>query len=189
VGVNLELLQRLGTAVQTYDVEQLRRLAADTHYALAAAFLFDARKRLLDYLVEMHAQFMTDMPREARNAWEKEHRQVRARLRRGVTSLRELAETVLALEASPESPMTALLAQLNPHEIAEAVHDCVQFERLERHGLLDKLHRKYPNFRRYVRSFIDLPFAAEPGSEGIGLPGETEKFWALASSSWRTEGS
>lgn len=167
VGVNLELLQRLGTAVQTYDVEQLRRFAADKRYALAAAFLFDARKRLLDYLVEMHAQFMTDMQREARNAWEKEHRQVRVRLRRGVTSLRELAETVLALEASPESPMAALLAQINPHEIAEAVNDCVQFERLERHGLLDKLHRKYPNFRRYFRSFVDLPFAAEPGSEGI----------------------
>ena len=78
-GVSPALLQRLSTAVRTYDVEQLRRFAADKRYALAAAFLFDARKRLLDYLVEMHAQFMTEMQREARNAWEQEHRQVRAR--------------------------------------------------------------------------------------------------------------
>ena len=166
-GVSPELLQRLSTAVQTYDVPQLRRFAAEKRYALAAAFLFDAKKRLLDYLVDMHAQFMTEMQREARNAWEKEHRQVRARLRRGVTALRELAETVLELEASPESPMATLLEQINTREIAEAVTDCLQFERLERHGLLDKLHGKYPNFRRYFRSFVDLPFVAEPGSEGI----------------------
>ena len=62
----------------------------------------------------MHAQFMTDMQREAHNAWEEEHRQVRKRLRRGITSLRELAETVLALKASPEAPLSTLLDRLNP---------------------------------------------------------------------------
>ena len=165
--VSPELLQRLSTAVQTYDAQQVRQFAPEKRHALAAAFLFDARKRLLDYLVEMHAQFMTEMHREARNAWEKEHRQARPRVRRGVTVLRTLAETVLAMVPSPEAPLATLLAQINPAEIAEAVKDCVQFEQLERHGLLHILHGKYPNFRRYFRSFVDLPFAAEPGSEGL----------------------
>src|SRR5882724_5634603 len=49
-GVSPELLERLSTAVRTYDVEQHRRFAADQRYALAAAFLFDTRKRLLDFL-------------------------------------------------------------------------------------------------------------------------------------------
>jgi hypothetical protein len=134
---------------------------------LAAACLFDARKRLLDYLVEMHAQFMTAMQREARNAWEQEHRQARPRVRRGVTVLRELAETILAMVPAPDAPLATLLAQINPHEIADAVKDCVECERLERHGLLDTLHGKYPNFRRYFRAVVDLPFAAEPGSEDL----------------------
>jgi hypothetical protein len=107
-GVSPELLQRLSTSVRTYDVEQLRRFPADKRYALAAAFLDDARKRLLDSLVEMHAQFMTEMQREARHTWEEEHRQVRQRLHRGVTSLRELAETVLALRTSPDAPLSSL---------------------------------------------------------------------------------
>jgi TnpA family transposase len=165
--VSPELLQRLSTAVQTYDVQQLQAFASDKRHALAAAFLFDARKRLLDYLVEMHAQFMTEMQREARHAWEQAHRQARPRVRRGVTALRALAETVLALVPSPDAPLATLLAQINPHEIAAAVKDCAEFERLERHGLLDTLHGKYPNFRRYFRAFVDLPFAAEPGSEGL----------------------
>ena len=66
--VSPELLQRLSTAVQTYDAQQLQQFVPDKRHALAAAFLFEARKRLLDYLVEMHAQFMTEMQREARNA-------------------------------------------------------------------------------------------------------------------------
>ena len=92
-GVSPELFQRLSTAVQTYDTQQLTEFAPEKRHALAAALLFDARQQLLDYLVEMHAQFMTAMQREARNAWEQEHRQARPRVRRGVTVLRELAET------------------------------------------------------------------------------------------------
>jgi Domain of unknown function (DUF4158) len=167
VGVSPALVERLSTAVRTYDAQQLKTFEANKRYALAAAFLYDTRKRLLDYLVEMHAQFMTEMQREAHNAWEEEHRQVRKRLRRGIPSLRELAETVLALKASPEAPLSTLLDRLNPHELSRAVEDCVAFERLERHGLLDKLSGKYANFRRYFRFFVDLPFVAEAGSETL----------------------
>jgi len=165
VSVGPALLERLSTAVQTYDAQQLKAFEDNKRYALAAAFLYDTRKRLFDYLVEMHAQFMTEMQRESRNAWEKQHRQVRKRLHRGVTSLRELAETVLALRASPQVPLSTLLEQIDPERLEGAVKDSVEFERLERHGLLDKLHGKYSNFRRYFRSFVDLPFAAESGSE------------------------
>jgi uncharacterized protein DUF4158 len=167
VGMAPALLERLSTAVRTYDAQQLKAFEATKRYALAAAFLYDTRKRLLDSLVEMHAQFMTEMQREARNTWEKEHRQVRKRLHRGVTSLRELAETVLALQTSPEAPLSMLLDHIDPKRLEGAVEDCVQFERLERHGLLDKLHGKYANFRRSFRSFVDLPFAAESGSESM----------------------
>lgn len=165
--MSAELLGRLSTAASTYDVEQLRRFQADKRYALASAFLGDARKRLLDWLVEMHAQFMTEMQRESRNAWEKDYRQVRKRLHRGITSLRELAETVLTLSASPQEPLSTLLEHIDPERLEGAVKDTIEFERLERHGLLDKLHGKYSNFRRYFRSFVDLPFAAEPGSESM----------------------
>jgi hypothetical protein len=153
--------------VRTYDAQQLKAFDAPTRYALAAAFLYDTRKRLLDYLVEMHAQCMPEMQREARNTWEKEHRQVRKRLHQGVTSLRELAEMVLALRTSPEALLSTRLDHIDPKRIEGAVEDCVKFERLERHGLLDKLHGKSANFRRDFRSFVELPFAAESGSESM----------------------
>jgi hypothetical protein len=74
---------------------------------------------------------------------------------------------VLALRTSLEAPLSTLLDQIDPPRIAGAVEDCVKFERLEQHGLLDKLHRKYANLRRSFRSFVDLPFAAASGSESM----------------------
>ena len=167
VGVGPALRERLSTAVRTYAAQPLKAFEPHKRYALAAVFLYETRKRLLDYLVEMHAQFMTEMQREARNTWAKEHRQVRKHLHRGVASLREWAETVLALRTSPEAPLSTLLDHIDPHRMAGAVADCVKFERLERHGLLDKLHGKYANLRRYFRSFVDRPFATEAGSASM----------------------
>jgi TnpA family transposase len=166
-GVSSDLLQRLSTATQTYDAWQLKRFEADKRYAMAAAFLADTRQRLLDYLVELHAQFMTTMHREARHTWEQEYRQMRARVRRGVTMLRELAETVLDVGTAPETSIATVFERHPPQTIMEAVHDCVRFEHLERDGVLDQLLRKYPNFHRYFRRLVTLPFAGEPGSAAL----------------------
>jgi hypothetical protein len=157
----------LSTATRTYDAWQLKRFEADKRYTLAAAFLADARQRLLDYVVEMHAQFMTEMAREARHAWEQEYRRMRPRMRCGVTALRDLAETVLDVGLIPETAIATVLKRHPPPRIMEAVHDCVRFEHLERYGVLEQLLRKYPNFHRYFRRLITLPFAGEPGSEPL----------------------
>ena len=166
-GVSPELLQRLSTATRTYDAWQLKRFEADKRYALAAAFLADAKQQLLDSVIEMHAQFMTEMHREARHAWEEEYRQMRAKVRRGVTTLRELAETVLDLGSALETPLATVLTRHPPRTVKEAVDDCLRFEHLERYGVLEQLLRKYPNFHRYFRRFITLPFVGEPGSEPL----------------------
>lgn len=47
-----------------------------------------------------------------------------------------LEQLHLALKASPEVPMSTLLDHIDPNRIAGAIEDCVEFERLERHGLL-----------------------------------------------------
>jgi len=63
--VNPKLLRKLAAVVRTYDVWRLKRFDPDKKYALALSFLWDAKKSLLDFLVEMHAQFMTEMERSA----------------------------------------------------------------------------------------------------------------------------
>ena len=166
-GVGPELLRRLSEAVSTFDVWQLRRFNDDKRYALAAAFLYETRRQLLDYLVEMHAQFMTETMRRSRNEYEKQHQALRKRVRVGVTTLRSLGELMLSLGAEEDMTTGELLSRFDADRLAEAVAVCAEFEHLERYGFLDLLHGKYPNFRKYFRFFATLDFACEPGSEPI----------------------
>jgi TnpA family transposase len=166
-GVGRELLQRLAAAVRTYDAWQIRRFDADKRYALAACFLYETKKTLLDYLVAMHAQFMTTMERHSHRAWEEEHRRLRKQVRHGVASLRRLAATVLDLRGEQEAPLSRLFEHVDVDDITAAVQDCEAFERLQAHGYVNQLRARYGNFRRYFRHFIHLQFRAEPGSRAL----------------------
>ena len=148
-GVGRELLQRLAAAVRTYDAWQIRRFDADKHYALAACFLYETKKTLLDYLVAMHAQFMTAMERRSHRAWEEEHRRLRKQVRRGVASLRGLATLVLDLRGEQEAPLSRLFERVDVDDITAAVKDCEAFEQLQAHGYVNQLRARYGNFRRY----------------------------------------
>lgn len=134
-GVGRELLQRLAAAVRTYDAWQIRRFDADKRYALAACFLYEAKKTLLDYLVAMHAQFMTAMERRSHRAWEEEHRRLRKQMRRGVASLRGLARLVLDLRGEQEAPLSRLFERVDVDDITAAVKDCERLNNCRRTGM------------------------------------------------------
>ncbi|MEI8183709.1 MAG: Tn3 family transposase [Desulfomonile sp.] len=163
-GVGSPLLRRLATAAKTYDAWQIRRFEEDKRYSLAACFLYETKKTLLDYLVEMHSQFMTTMERTSRNAWESKHRKLRKRVKRGISCLKDLAGKFLSFENSPESNIESLFSQIDVPEVMKAVEDCNEFEKLEETGFLENLRARYNNFRRYFPSFVNLDFQCEPGS-------------------------
>ncbi len=166
-GVGRGLLQRLASVVKTYDAWQIRRFNEDKRYALAACFLFEAKKTVLDYLVEMHIQFMITMERKSRNGWEKEHRQLRSQVNRGIISLRQLASTALALQTSSEVPLQQLFDQISPDTIRAAIQDCEAFESLQAYGYVKQLRSRYTNFRRYFPRFIQLDFRAESAGQAV----------------------
>jgi hypothetical protein len=165
--INPALVRKLAAVVRTYDVWRLKRFEPDKKYALALNFLWDAKKSLLDYLVEMHAQFMTEMERSADLAWEEEHRNLRKRLKIGVASLRKFGSEAVALE-DPEKTTVGRLFDAVPFvQVQSAISDCAAFEDWEQNGFLRKLHARYSNFRRYFPYFANLNFASDSGGEAI----------------------
>jgi len=166
-GIGPRLVQELSQAARTYDAWRIKRFAPEKRYALAACFLFEARRHLLDYLVDMHAQFMTTMNREARNLWEKEYRQARKRARQSMGTLRRFAQVALALTGAPQTPIRTLLGDTDTVALEAAIAESAHFEHLTRFGLLDRLLAKYTNFRKYFPRFVDLGFGCEPGSEAL----------------------
>lgn len=68
---------------------------------------------------------------------------------------------------APETPLSALLHDLNATELRQAVAICTERHQLEERGEIDALRARYPGLRRYPPAFFALPFHSEPGSEQI----------------------
>ncbi len=160
-------MQKLYEAAKGFSVWQIRRVPAEKRYALAACFLHESKKQLLDWLVAMHHQFMTDAIRKSRNEWEEAQRRQRKRIRASVNTLNDLVATALDDYLSGRGDLDRLFATYRPNEVKAALDDSRAFVQLTSIGLLEFYHRRYNNFRRYFSAFLDLDFACEPGNEPL----------------------
>ena len=65
-----KIVRQLGQLGRRYDARDLRRFAKPKRDALVACYLVEARKTLLDQIVEMNDLFLTGMNRRSRNSVE-----------------------------------------------------------------------------------------------------------------------
>lgn len=77
-------LEYLFKMAKKYNARDIKRFDKYKRYALMVCFLVESRKALLDYLVNMHDQFMLEMCRTSRNDHEKKHREFRKRHKKAV---------------------------------------------------------------------------------------------------------
>lgn len=82
--VDPRVVHQLGQLGRRYDAGDLRRFAKPKRDALVACYLVEARKTLLDQIVEMNDLFLTTMNRRARNSVERQRKSLRRRARDGL---------------------------------------------------------------------------------------------------------
>ena len=160
-----QLLQHLAQLGRRYDAQALKRFAPPKCHTLVAAFLVEARRALLDQVVTMHDQYMTGLDRRSRLAFEDKHRRLRRCARAGIDTL--LATVDMLLDADREAPIASLYEDLSEEKLREAAADCRAFARLEERGLVDELAARYGDLRKYLPTFLRLPFEAAAGSEAL----------------------
>jgi TnpA family transposase len=150
-----------------YSAKELKRFKEPKRYALMICFLLETRKMLLDHLVKMHDQYVTEMCRQAKNAYEQKHRALRKRQKKAVDTV--LATTSLLLDWPDEKPLSkqAFWQQVNEGELRTSLDNLRLFQRLEERGYGDLLLARYSSMRKYFAQFIRLPFAAERGSDPL----------------------
>lgn len=162
-----QLVQQLARVAKRYDVQALKRFAPAKRHALLACFLVETEKTLLDQLVELHDQYMTTMTRRARHAFEERHRQFRRRAKEGVDVVLGAMDIVLAPDYHSDEVRPQIYRRLGVQRLQEAVDNCREFQRLEERGYLDELCARYSTLRRYLPTFLTLPFAAATGSDAL----------------------
>jgi hypothetical protein len=128
-----------------YDAEDLKRFAPAKRYALVACFLIDAQKTILDYLVEMHSQYLIGMSRRARHALDKRRRALRRQAKTGLDLVLAALDLMLDPTRPPETARTDLYATMDEPTLRTAIQHCRMWQRLEDRGFIDELRARYPH--------------------------------------------
>ena len=66
-----------------------------------------------------------------------------------------------------ETTLAELCRQVNEEDLRAALISCREFQRLEERGFIDEMCSYYGYLRRYLPTFFELPFQAEPGSRPL----------------------
>jgi len=150
-----------------YSAKELKRFNDHKRYALMSCFLLETRKVLLDHLVKMHDQYVMEICRQARNAYEKKHRDLRKRQKKAVDTV--LNTTNILLDWPDDEPISKqdLWQQVSEIELRSSLDDLRLFKQLEERGYGDLLLARYPSLRKYFADFLHLPFAVEHGSDPL----------------------
>lgn len=143
-----------------YNAWQLARFPTAKRYSLLLVFLQESQKVLLDYLVALHDQYMTEVLREAKNLYESRHRDYRKRHKKALDSI--IIPIDYLLEQSPEKAiyLKEIYQLISEKELRAKREDIAFYKRLEEQGLADILCGKYRSLRKYFAEFIKLPFEA-----------------------------
>ena len=158
-------LEYLFKMAKKYNARDIKRFDQYKRYAFMICFLIESRKTLLDYLVQMHDQFMLEMCRTCRNAYEKKHRDFRKLHKKAVDAILLITDELLNLPEKKYFGRSDIFTPINESLLRQSVKDLKIFKNLEERGYSDLLQARYPNFRKYFAEFIKLPFKAQEGSE------------------------
>ena len=162
-----EFLDYFFKQAKRYNATDIKRFTDHKRYTIMLCFLLETRKTLLDHLVTMHDQYVIDISRQSRNAYEKKHREVRKRQKRAIDVM--LDTTDFLLDWPDDQPLSKddIWRQVEEVKLRSSRQDLQEFKRLEERGYGDLLLNRYPSLRKYFADFIHLPFAAKQGNEHL----------------------
>jgi TnpA family transposase len=166
-GLSRELIGHLAALVKRYDAWSLKRFAEPKRHAMLACFLTEAQKTVLDHLAEMHDRLLTRIWGRSQRAYEERHRELRRRAKEGLDRLVAAVEFLLDPSRPRETTLAELCRQVNEEALQAALVSCREFQRLQERGFLDEICSYYSYLRRYLPTFFELPFQAEPGSRPL----------------------
>ncbi|MEM1119177.1 MAG: Tn3 family transposase [Bacteroidota bacterium] len=150
-----------------YSAKDLKRFDTRKRYTLMICFLLESRKLLLDYLISLHDQYMTDMVRKSRNAYEKQYRKRRNKHKKAMNNILFSVDYLLDWMADTKLTKKTLVKRVDAEKLQADYNMVATFNQFTNKGYGQFLLNRYPSLRKYFAEFIKLPFAAATGSEAL----------------------
>lgn len=152
---------------QKYSAKDLKRFDDPKRYAMMICFLIESRKKLLDYLVALHDQYILDMIREAKNTYNKHFLKSRKKNKKSMTQLLSSVWSILDWLDDTTASKATLFEQLDTQQLRDDYDHLSTFNQFVNKGHGHYILLRYPSLRKYFAEFIKLPFAAAKGSESL----------------------
>lgn len=164
---DVKLIAYFYTLAKRYNARDLKRFNPYKRYGLLACFLIETRRILLDYLVDMHDQYMMSMNRECRNIHNTQRLELRKRRTKSLDIIIKSAENLLQLPDNIILSKAFIFNDVDEKTLSRSVADMRQIQIIEKNGYTDALLKRYASFRKYFTCFVQLPFKSHDGSEDL----------------------
>jgi hypothetical protein len=115
----------------------------------------------------MHSQYLTGMSRRAHHTLAARRRALRRQAKAGLDLVLAALELILDPTRPPATARMDLYARVDTPTLRTAIRSCRTWQRLEDRGFIDELRGRYPHLKRYLPTFLTLPFAATPGMQPL----------------------
>ena len=159
-------LQHMFKLGKYYDVSDIKRLKVKKRYAIVLVFLHESSKIILDYLIEMHDQYISNIYRETKNAYEEKCKQSTYKREKALEDITNIADIFLDFNADePIYPRDVYNKLGGREKLLSSRKNIREHQQLTKYGFAEMLQNRYSSMRKYFSTFLKLPFEAEKGTE------------------------
>ncbi|STX81622.1 transposase [Legionella busanensis] len=166
--IEQELVKHLYQLAKHYDAYKIRRFKPPKRYALMVLFLAESKKVLMDYLIQLHDQYISNVCRECRNTHHKNLKLYKHKNERAIDKIERFIDFILVQEDDYNLLVSDLYSRsTQKSDLQRARNDMHEYQVLSRFGYAKLLQNRYSSMRRYFADFIQLPFLFEKGSPSL----------------------
>ncbi len=166
--VTPEFSKYLYQLIRYYDAYKIKRFKPEKRYALMVLFLHESKKVMVDYLILLHDQYISNICRECRNEHGNKLRLYKQKNERAMVKIEGFVDFVLAQKDDQSISINDIYSQsTSKSELQRARDDMHEYQVLSRFGYAKLIQNRYSSMRRYFAEFIQLPFLLEKGSQAL----------------------
>lgn len=167
-GISPEFSKHLYQLSRYYDAYKIKRFRPAKRYTLMVVFLHESQKVMMDYLIQLHDQYISNISRECKNLQMKSLKLYKRRNEKAIDKIERFIDYILAQEGDQAMPISEIYKQsTDKSALQQARDDMHEYQLLSRHGYAKLLQNRYSSMRRYFVDFIQLPFLVEKGNKSL----------------------
>jgi TnpA family transposase len=166
--IPIEFQKHLFGLAKYYSSWQIKRFKTEKRYSLMLAFLLESKKVILDYIIQMHDQYITGIYRGCNNTHENNLKKYKKQNERAIGKIECFIDCALNLEDSSKITLNDIYEKTTSKiDLQQARNDMRKYKIESKYGYANLLQNRYNSMRRYFSEFIKLPFLAETGNEDL----------------------